>query len=113
MMTVMLFLFLDLRVRYPAGLEEEPELCDLMNEVAAKIPNKWKQFGIELQLTHNELESYLGTSQERFSSVFMVWKDRMSREPYSWQTVVESLRTLAVGEHRLALELSKKLTRTR
>ena len=103
-------------MRYPAGLQDRPELCDLMNEVAAKIPSKWRQFGIELRLTTSELDGFLveslGDTLQCFSSVFTVWKDRMSREPYSWLTVVESLMAPAVRERRLALELKNKLTRT-
>ena len=110
------FLLLDLSVKYPAGLEDKPELRDLMNEVAAKIPDKWRQFGIELQLTTNELDGFAvaspGNTLQCFSSVFTLWQKRMSREPYSWLTVVESLKAPAVGEHKLALELSDKLTRT-
>ena len=115
---IQLFFFslLELCVRYPAGLQDRPQLCDLMNEVAAKIPSKWRQFGIELWLTPDELDralrENLGDTLRCFSSVFTVWKKTMSREPYSWQTVVESLKAPAIGESRLALELSNKFTRT-
>ena len=109
-----LYLILELCLRYPAGLEEKPELCDLMNEVAAKIPSKWRQFGIELQLTSDELDGFLlanfGDTLRCFSSVFTCWQKRMSREPYSWLTVVESLKAPAVGEHRLAQELNHKFS---
>ena len=110
-----LFLLLELRVRYPAGLEDKPQHRDLMNEVAAKIPSKWRQFGIELQLPTSELDGFLAASPgdmlRCFSSVFTVWKKTMSREPYSWLTVVESLMAPAIRESRLALELNNKLTR--
>ena len=113
---VFLLLLLEPCVRCPAGLEDKPQLCDLMNEVAAKIPDKWRQFGIELRLTPGELDAFLvpssGDALRCFSSVFTVWQKKMSREPYSWQTVVECLRAPAVGEHKLALELNDKLTRT-
>ena len=111
-----LSLFLELSVRYPGGLVDKPELRDLMNEVAAKIPDKWRQFGIELQLTPGELNSFSlansGDTSLCFSSVFTLWQNRMSREPYSWLTVVESLRAPAVKEYKLAVELCLKLTRT-
>ena len=82
-----------------------------MNEVAAKIPSKWRLFGIELQLIPDELDSFLvsspGDALQCFSSVFTCWQKTMSR-PYSWLTVVESLKATAVREHRLALELNNK-----
>ena len=116
MNVIRLFLLLELCVRYPGGLEDKPELRDLMNEVAAKIPSKWKQFGIELQLSPDELDGFSLASPrdalQCFSSVFTLWHKKMSREPYSWLTVVGSLRAPAVGEHKLALELCNKLTRT-
>ena len=102
-------------MRYPGGLEDKPELHDLMNEVAAKIPSKWRQFGIELRLNTSELNTFSlaspGDALRCFSDVFTLWQNRMSREPYSWLTVVESLRAPAVGELKLALELCIKLTK--
>ena len=116
MNAIRLLLFLELCERYPGGLEDKPELRDLMNEVAARIPSKWRQFGIELRLSPDELDRFLlanlGDTLPCFSSVFTFWQKKMSREPYSWLTVVESLRAPAVGELKLALELIKKLTRT-
>ena len=32
----------------PAGLKSEPELPDLMNEVAAEIPGRWRDVGLQL-----------------------------------------------------------------
>ena len=96
-----------------AGVNDAPQLPDLMNEVAAHIPNKWRELGIELQLTPSELDCFsvasLGDMLRCFSSVFTVWKNRMSRDPYSWLTVIEALRAPAVGENRLAQKLSDKL----
>ena len=34
--------------KYPAGLKSEPELPDLMNEVAAEIPGRWRDVGLQL-----------------------------------------------------------------
>ena len=110
---IRLFLFLELCERYPGGLEDKPRLRDLMNEVAAKIPSKWRQFGIELQLSPDELDGFLlaspGDALRCFSSVFTLWQKKMSREPYSWLTVVESLKAPAVGERKLAEELCDEL----
>jgi len=61
-------------------MESEPELCDLMNKVAAKCLNKWWEVGIQLGLTTAELENfrnmYGGNSNRCFTVVFDYWKKR-------------------------------------
>ena len=95
-----------------AGLESEPELSDLMNEVASKVPAKWKQISIQLELTPSDQECFMALSPndplQCFTSVFKVWKSRAIR-PYTWSTVIEALESPAVDEMRLAQELRTKL----
>ena len=85
-----------------------------MNQIATHIPNKWRDIGIALGLTTNDLECFseatMGDPSRCFSSVFAIWKSRMTREPYSWGTVVKALRAPAVGELRLAEQLENRLT---
>ena len=101
----------DLDSKY-AGLESEPELSDLMNEVASKVPSKWRQISIQLGLTLNDQERFMdvtsGDHNQCFTSVFKVWKSRETR-PYTWSTVIEALESPAVDEMRLARELRTKL----
>ena len=49
-------IIIGLSSKYPAGLESEPELSDLMNEVAAEIPSKWRDVGVQLGVDHSVLE---------------------------------------------------------
>ena len=95
-----------------AGLESEPELSDLMNEVASKVPAKWRQISIQLGLTPSDQECFMASSPndplQCFTSVFRVWKNRMTRL-YRWSTVIEALESPAVDEKRLAEELRTKL----
>ena len=95
-----------------AGLESEPELSDLMNEIACKVSAKWKEINIQLGLTLNDqqhfMELTLGDPKQCFTFVFTVWKSRATR-PYTWSTVVQALETPAVDEMRLAQELRTKL----
>ena len=95
-----------------SGLESEPELSDLMNEVASKVPAKWKQISIQLGLTPSDQECFMASSPsdpiQCFTSVFRVWKSRATRL-YTWSTVIEALEAPAVGEMRLAHELRTKL----
>ena len=94
------------------GLESEPELPDLMNEVASKVSAKWKEISIQLGLTLNDqkyfMELTLGDPKQCFTFVFTVWKSRATR-PYTWSTVIQALESPAVDEMRLAQELRTKL----
>ena len=95
-----------------SGLESEPELPDLMNEVASKVPAKWKQISIQLGLTPSDQECFMASSPndpiQCFTSVFRVWKNRATRL-YTWSTVIDALESPAVDEMRLAHELRMKL----
>ena len=94
------------------GLTSEPELSDLMNEVASKVYAKWKEISIQLGLTLNDqkyfMELTLGDPKQCFTFVFTVWKSRATK-PYTWSTVIQTLESPAVDEMRLAQELRTKL----
>ena len=95
------------------GLESEPELSDLMNEVASKVSAKWKQISIQLGLTPNDEECFMASTPNDpihcLTSVFKVWKKR-AKKPYTWSTVIEVLNAPAVDEIRLGKELTTKLS---
>ena len=94
------------------GQESEPELLDLLDEVASKVPSKWKQISIQLGLTPEDQECFMVTSFndpiQCFTAVFKVWRSRAIK-PYKWSTVIQALRAPSVGEVRLAEELTTKL----
>ena len=96
-----------------AGLESEPELSDLMNEVASKVSAKWKEISIQLGLTFNDQECFADATGDNamkcFALVINAWKSRATR-PYTWSTVIEVLNAPAVAEIRLAQELRTKYT---
>ena len=96
-----------LHSKYPAGLDSEPELSDLMNEVAAKIPSKWRDVGLQLGVDHGVLEGIatisLGDTNYCYANVFTRWKNQNSTtHPHTWLTIVQALQSRAVGEERLA-----------
>ena len=105
------FLCTDLGSKYK-GLENEPELSDLMNEVASKVSAKWKQISTQLGLTANDEECFLAStpsdSIQCIISVFKVWK-KQATKPYTWSTVIKVLNAPAVDEIRLAHKLTTKL----
>ena len=97
-----------------AGLSHEPSEIELLNEVAAEIPTKWREVGIELGLRLPELdciEVEQSKNQIRcFSAVFSRWKNQQTSD-YTWVNVVKALQAKAVGEQRLAQTLKSKFTR--
>ena len=101
--------------KYPAGLESEPELPDLMNEVAAEIPNRWRDVGVQLGVDDSVLEGIAlispGDINRCHSNVFTRWKNQNSTKyPYTWSTIVQALESRAVGEKRLADKIKNELT---
>ena len=105
--------FTDLASKYPAGLDSKPELFDLMNKVAAKIPNKWRDVGLQLGLDHDVLGGIAlispGDTNHCYSNIFTRWKNQNSTtRPYTWSTIVHALQAPAVGERRLAYEIKSR-----
>ena len=98
--------------KYQSGVQSAPELPDLMNEVAAKIPQKWHDVGIQLGMEYDKL-TFLSDSNppgsRLFALVFTAWKNCMKKD-YTWAVLIQALKTPAVNEPRLAEELSTKLT---
>ena len=108
-------LFIGLHSKYTASLGDEPQLSDLMNEIAAKIPNKWRDVGLQLGLDHGVLEGIAhispGDSNHCYSNVFTRWKNQnLTTHPYTWSTVVQALKSPAVGEERLANKIKDEMT---
>ena len=102
-------------VHYSTGLYSEPELPDLMNEVAAIIPGKWRDVAIQLGLDQGLLDGIAiispGDTNHCYSNVFTRWRNQNSEtHPYIWLTVVQALESQAVGEQRLADKLKNELT---
>ena len=111
-----------LAIKYPAGLSSEPKLRDLMNEVAAKIPGKWSDVGLELGLDQGVLDGIAtssGDTNRCYREVFTRWRNQNSTtqwstlnsttHPYTWLTIVHALQAPAVGEERLANEIKTEL----
>ena len=106
-------MFSDLTCEYGDGIYSEPEISDLMNEVAAKIPAQWRAIGLQLKLTVDDLDGIdmmrHGCPLDFFSYMLTMWKKK-NPSPFKWATIIEVLKSPAVGERSLAEELRKKLT---
>ena len=88
-----------------------PSLADLMNDVASVIPAQWRAVGIQLGLSADTLDSIQRENAgkprvclESFEQVLTIWK-RSGPKPNTWNTIVDVLRTPAVGQSALAEEL--------
>lgn len=83
-----------------------------MNKVAARLPSKWRDVGVQLNLNPDHLDgiaaSTSSSSLDRFYSVFTLWKKQVTA-PYAWSTVIHALEAPAVNEIRLAEELRSSL----
>ncbi|KAL5483958.1 hypothetical protein EMCRGX_G020379 [Ephydatia muelleri] len=84
------------------------KLSDLMNDVGAVIPAKWRLVGVQLDLPTETLDSIQARNAGRpnwcihsFEQVFTEWKGQGTR-PYTWETIINALRTPTVGELVLA-----------
>lgn len=96
--------------KYPDGVQSAPELPDLMNEVAAKIPHKWREVGIQLGVEYDKLQSTPPDSCNWvFATVFTTWKCCMKKD-YTWAILIKVLKTPAVNEPKLAQKLFTMLT---
>lgn len=62
-----------------AGLRYEPEMKDLLNEIAVKLPDKWCEIGRGLGLKEYELKQILAehgwqqSTNSLFSAMFDKW----------------------------------------
>ena len=89
-----------------------PDMADLVNLVAAKIQDKFYQFGTALHLDDSFLRSLCDTyhnPMDRFIAVFNRWKDNDS-DTYTWGTVIKVLQSDAIGAHGVAQDVMKHLT---
>ena len=85
-----------------------------MNEVAAKIPAKWRDVGLQLGVDQGVLDGIAsispGDTNRCYSNAFTRWKNQnLMTHPYTWLTVVRALETQSVGENRLASKIKNKL----
>ena len=89
-----------------------PTHKDLMNQVGAVIPAKWRFVGSELGLPHDQLDAIEreqnGILALCFSAVFHKWECDMTL-PYTWQTIITVLRARQVGAKNLAKTLEDRL----
>eukprot|EP00731_Ephydatia_muelleri_P033993 Em0044g13a len=99
------------------GIENDPklELKDLMNEIGAVIPSKWRDVGVQLGIAPGVLDGIQRQNAEKprscqvsFEQVFNEWKLQGSITTYTWTHIIGILRRPAIGENDLAETLATK-----
>lgn len=96
-------------------MEVEPSLPDLMEHVAAAIPHKWREVGIELGIQQAYLDVLrprphcLKDNHRAFCEIFELWRRRVPC-PYKWSTIIEVLKTTRVDEDSLSAQLTSRIT---
>lgn len=85
-----------------------------MNDVASKMPSKWRLVGIQLNLPTGTLDSIQSQNAgkatanlDNFENVLNVWMQQ-GLTPYTWETIIDVLKADAVGEERLAEKIANK-----
>ena len=95
--------------------DHTPNFGDLMNDVAAVIPAKWRLVGVQLKLPNGTLDEIQAQNAGRpdqcilsYEQVFAKWRS-LGTSPYTWKTMINALLSPAVGEGKLANELNTKM----
>ena len=100
-----------------SGLEYEPEMSELHNEVISTVASKWYIIGVQLRVRTEDLDKIsvnhaFESVDIRCIEVFKLWRRRLHpRAPFTWATMIKVLKTPAVGEITLAENLKVKLAR--
>ena len=88
-------------------MNDPPTMKMLLENVATKIATKWETFGIMVEL-ESEVINIIKSEQTkevlRMMEVFQQWQCT-NRPPFTWNTVIETLRTDALREKTLAQTL--------
>ena len=84
-------------------LFQSPKMHELMNHIAYKVPEKWFEVGIQLQIDMRTLESFENTYDNNqirlFAKVFEQWR-LDGKLPYTWNTIIITIE--AIREYSLA-----------
>jgi hypothetical protein len=96
----------------PVGTEHPPTHLDLMNCIAASIPTRWRDVGLQLGLRTADLDAievqHGSDCNRSFSCVFSTWENQLTK-PFTWHTLLQALTSPLVAENRLAQQTRNSL----
>ena len=82
-----------------------------MVHVACKIPTKWYQVGVLLDIETSTLDTFTAETKDQvhlFIMVFNQWK-RQQEVPFTWETIITALDML--GEKKTAADIREWLNK--
>ena len=98
----------------PSPLQTQPEDPPLQRDfykmVIMKIPARWKEFGvfldIEIDILTKVEREHMTDLEAQFLEVYRIWKSQ-TPSPFTWKTVIDVLGDMK--ENRLVKEIKKHL----
>ena len=92
LVTCFRYYFSDKSVHY----SQAPTTADLMIHVAKKIPTKWYQVGILLNIKIATLNAFEAQTTDPFRLCVMVFEEwkREDKVPYTWDTIISTLEAI-------------------
>ena len=86
---------MDLQLHFLTGTkpEAEPKIPKLINLVAKKIPTKWYEIGIQLEIDIATLCTFLAQTSDPvklWSMVFDQWR-KEKKVAFTWDTIINTL----------------------
>ena len=88
---------------------------DLLRRVASRAMDKWELVGLDLGIEQHQLNTishYHPRNPIRcYSEVFGLWQEKADL-PFTWATILDTLRSPIVEENALAQEIEDWITST-
>ena len=113
---IFISLLVNFHIHTELNLTSKPAIRDLMNIVAAKTPNKWMEFGLQLGIDTNQLNAFErqrgGVTNSIYADIFSAWEKRQGDMPFTWSTVIGVLKSPSVGENALAQTVQEFITKS-
>lgn len=83
-------------------------MIDLLNKVAVNAMSNWWAVGFQLGIGKDRLDIIQKNSADPivcYSEVFSLWQKR-GEPPFTWATIVGTLKAPIVGENKLAADIA-------
>ena len=83
----------------------------MLNQVASRAPNKWKEIGLQLGIQSHQLNSinhHDPIYMHCYMDMFSLW-EKKAEPPFTWATIIDALRSPRVLEIVLAHNIEMQL----